>query len=56
MRDIAGLDKKEFVVTIEWVVDADVLLGEGTEGALDHLQETGSADITNLELRDKEAR
>ena len=51
---VQGLEKKEFVVTIEWIVDAEDLLSEGTEDRLDELRGVGSAEIVNLELRDKE--
>ena len=52
MTEIGRLDRKEFVVTITWVVDAGILLAEGTEEALERLRAMGSADIMNLELRD----
>ena len=54
--EIDGLKKKEFVLTIEGVVDADVLIEEGTQEVLDQLRGSGSAEIINIQLRDKEKK
>ncbi len=51
---IDWLENKEFVLTIDWIIDANTLVSEGTEEVLDHLRETGSADLINIRLRDKE--
>jgi len=54
--EIEGMENKEFVVTITWTLDAEHLLSEGTEDALEYLRGTGSADISQIVLRDKGAR
>jgi len=54
--EIEGLNKKEFVITIEWVMNAKQLLTEGTIEELDILRESGSAEITDIKLRDKEVK
>lgn len=50
---IVGLTNKQFRLTIKWVVDAEVLLEEGTENTLESLREIGEAEITDIELEDK---
>ena len=54
MKEIEGLKQKEFVITIEWLVDCNILLEEGTENTLEELRGIGSADIIDIKLRDKE--
>ena len=50
---IPALESKEFVIKIEWVVDIEDLLSEGTESVLDRLRENGSAEIIDIQLRNK---
>ena len=53
MMKVEGLEKKEMVIIIEWIVDAEDVVSEGTEEYLEHLRGIGSADITDIKLRDK---
>ena len=41
-------------MTIEWIVDANDLIEEGTSCVLEELRGIGQADIIKLELRDIE--
>ena len=52
--NIEGLDKKEFVIAVRWVVDANYMISDGIEQYLENLREIGSAEVTDIELRDKE--
>jgi len=51
--EISGLEKKEFEITIQWIVEANVIISEGTEDILEHLRGIGIAEITDIVLRDK---
>ena len=51
-----GMDNKQFVITIEWIMNAEDLLSGGTDDELDILNESGYAEITDIKLRDKEER
>ena len=53
-KNVEGLEKKDLVITVVWVVDAMQIILEGTDEYMNKLNEIGSAVIISLELRDKE--
>ena len=50
---IPGFENKEFVFKIEYRIDFDDLVSEGMESVLEEMRGTGSAEVIDVELREK---